>query len=132
MSILIDLPSLGMSALRAEDLTLIFSRMGEAEAVTGSTSFVETDSLFARTFLRWALAFSLATAILVKSDAIRARAGAGRENDVSAPILPEHMFPPLLDLGDTFHGLHRGLDQVAVVAYWDVSALLELDGRVLR
>ena len=64
MSIPMDCPSPGTSALRVEDLTLIFSRMGEAEVATGSTSFVETDSLFAVTFLRWALTFSLATAIL--------------------------------------------------------------------
>jgi hypothetical protein len=66
MSIPMDWPPPGTSALRPEDLTLIFSRMGEVEAAIGSTSFVETDSLFARTFRLWALAFSLATVILLK------------------------------------------------------------------
>jgi len=49
---------------------LIFSRIGEVEAATGCTSLVETDSLFARTFRRCALTFSLAAAILLdgKSD----------------------------------------------------------------
>jgi hypothetical protein len=49
----------------------------------------------------------------------------------NAPVLPEYTFPPLLDLCDAFHSLDRGLDQVAVVAYWDVSSLFEIDGRVL-
>ena len=50
---------------------------------------------------------------------------------MNVPVLPEYTFPLLLDLRDTFHGLDGGLDQVAVVAYWDVSALFEIDGRVL-
>lgn len=51
--------------------------------------------------------------------------------EVSAPLPPEHMFPPLLDLCDAFHRLDRGLNQVAVVTYRDVSALFKIDGRVL-
>lgn len=55
-----------------------------------------------------------------------------RENvEVDLPVLPEHILPSLLDLRDTFHALDRGVDQVAVVAYRDISALLEIDGRVL-
>ena len=50
---------------------------------------------------------------------------------MDAPVLPEYMLPPLLDLGDTLHGLDRSLDQVAVVAYWYVSSLFEVDGGVL-
>ena len=73
MSIPMDCPSPGISALRAEGLTLIFSRTGEVEVATGSTSFVETDSLFA-TFRRCALTFSLATAILWKGHPIRDKA----------------------------------------------------------
>jgi len=50
---------------------------------------------------------------------------------VNAPVLPEYALSPLLDLCYAFHSLDCGLDQVAVVAYWDVSSFLEIDGRVL-
>ena len=131
MSMPMDCPPPGISALRAEDLILIFSRMGEAEAATGSTSFVETVSLFPRTFRRWALAFSLATDILIKGNPIRNKGNTSSKAGVNAPVLPEYAFPPLLDLRDAFHSLDRGLDQVAVVAYWDISALFKVDGGVL-
>ena len=127
-----DWPSPGISALRAEDLTLIFSRIGEVETVTGSTNFVETDSLFARTFRRWALTFSLATAILLRVDPTMVKTGTVKKKPgMGAPALPEYALPLLLDLGDTLHSLDRSLDQVAVVAYWYVSPLFEVDGRVL-
>lgn len=120
-----------MSALRAEDLTLIFSRIGEVEMATGSTSFVETDSLFARTFRRWALTFSLAVAILLRGNCGRGQSERLKLIGMNAPVLPEHMFPLLLDLCDTFHSLDRGLDQVAVVAHGHISSLFKVDGRVL-
>ena len=110
---------------------MIFSRIGEAEATTGSTSFVETDSLLMKTFRRWALTFSLATAILLKGKSDQGQSKLRGPVGLDAPILPEYMFPPLLDLGDTLHSLDRGLDQVAVVAYWYVSPLFEINGRVL-
>ena len=50
---------------------------------------------------------------------------------MNTPVLPEHTLSPLLDLRDAFNGLDRSLDQVAVVAYWDISALFKIDGRVL-
>jgi len=128
MSIPMDWPSPGISALRTEDLTLIFSRMGEVEVRIGSTSFVETDSLVARTFRRWALAFSLAAVILLKGKSDQGQSSHRKLIGVNLPVLPEYVLPPLLDICDTFHSLDRGLDQVTVVAHWDVSALFEIDG----
>lgn len=46
------------------------------------------------------------------------------------PVLPKYMLSLPLDLCNTFHGLDRCLDQVAVVAHWDVSALFEINGRI--
>jgi hypothetical protein len=112
-------------------LILIFSRIGEVEATTGSTSFVETDSLFAMTFRRWALTFSLAVAILFKGKSNQGQSRRREQTGVDPPVLPEYALSPLLDLGYTLHSLDCGLDQVAVVAHWHVSSLFEVDGRVL-
>jgi hypothetical protein len=51
--------------------------------------------------------------------------------ETNVPLLPEHMLSLLFDLCDTFHSLDRGLNQIAVVAHGDISALFEIDGRVL-
>lgn len=48
-----------------------------------------------------------------------------------APMFPEGVLPLRPDLRNTLHGLHRSLHELAVVAYRNVPALLELDGRVL-
>ena len=50
---------------------------------------------------------------------------------IDVPVFPEYVFPPLLDFCDTLHSFDRSLHQVTVVSDRDVSALLEIDGRVL-
>lgn len=42
------------------------------------------------------------------------------------------MLPSLLDLSNPFHRLDRSLHQLAIVADGNVSALLEIDGSVLK
>lgn len=48
-----------------------------------------------------------------------------------APVFPERMFSPLLDLSNPLHCLDRGLHELAVVSHRDISPFLEFDGGVL-
>lgn len=56
----------------------------------------------------------------------------GRVNGYNRPLLPECVFPALLDLPDPLHSLECRLHQFAIVADWDISALLEIDCSILR
>lgn len=48
------------------------------------------------------------------------------------PLLPEHMFPALLNFSNALHGRNRCSHKLSVIANWNISPLLEIDGRVLR
>ena len=51
---------------------------------------------------------------------------------IDAPVFPEGMLAPLLDLCDTLHRFDRRLYEFAVVTDRDVSPLFEFEGRVLQ
>ena len=132
MSMPMERPSPGTRALRDFACTLIFSRIfscPEVSAAMGSTSL--TDAVFSSFFFRCARSFSLLAAILHVAKPSQLQGQITCCNGWDAPVLPEGVLPLLLDLRNPLHCLDRVLHQLAVVAYWDISALLELDSRVL-
>lgn len=109
--------------------TLIFSRTFSPSAdsmAIGSTNLTDVD--FANFFLRCARSFSLLAAILEKWNYMRTW---DKREWSHIPVFPERMFPALLDFGNPLHGLYRCLYQLAIVAYRNISAFLEVDCWIL-